>query len=219
MATSRPEDAPRGLEFLYSLNRLNVATSRARCLTLVVASPALRPRRRAHPAPDGAGECAVPLRGGGGGWSSIRQPACYRRPEEASMTAREPRWTQADQDRLQAALRLDAEDNQAFARLAARSQIPCVVVDDPGFGSVRTADTVHDEVLTHGPNKPAAPAGPGHDPRSRSPSPPTSTCCERELRGEHYVQERRRARHRAAAPGPLSPFDRAEAPEHQRRAR
>ena len=41
MATSRPEDAPRGLEFLYSLNRLNVATSRARCLTVVVASPAL----------------------------------------------------------------------------------------------------------------------------------------------------------------------------------
>jgi uncharacterized protein len=41
MATSTPEDAPRGLEFLYSLNRLNVATSRAHCLTLVVASPAL----------------------------------------------------------------------------------------------------------------------------------------------------------------------------------
>jgi uncharacterized protein len=41
MATSAPEDAPSGLEFLYSLNRLNVATSRARCLTLVVASPAL----------------------------------------------------------------------------------------------------------------------------------------------------------------------------------
>jgi hypothetical protein len=41
MATSRPEDAPRGMEFLYSLNRLNVATSRARCLTLVVASPEL----------------------------------------------------------------------------------------------------------------------------------------------------------------------------------
>jgi signal transduction histidine kinase len=30
MATSRPEDAPRGMDFLYSLNRLNVATSRAR---------------------------------------------------------------------------------------------------------------------------------------------------------------------------------------------
>lgn len=41
MATSRPEDAPRGMEFLYSLNRLNVATSRARCLAVVVASPHL----------------------------------------------------------------------------------------------------------------------------------------------------------------------------------
>ncbi len=41
MATSRPEDAPRGLDFLYSLNRLNVATSRARALAIVVASPAL----------------------------------------------------------------------------------------------------------------------------------------------------------------------------------
>jgi uncharacterized protein len=41
MATSSPELAPRGMEFLYSLNRLNVATSRARCVALVVASPAL----------------------------------------------------------------------------------------------------------------------------------------------------------------------------------
>lgn len=41
MATSRPEDAPRGLEFLYSLNRLNVATSRARCTCILVASPRL----------------------------------------------------------------------------------------------------------------------------------------------------------------------------------
>jgi uncharacterized protein len=41
MATSTPELAPRGMEFLYSLNRLNVATSRARCVALVVASPAL----------------------------------------------------------------------------------------------------------------------------------------------------------------------------------
>jgi hypothetical protein len=41
MATSTPEDAPRGMEFLYSLNRLNVATSRAQCLTILVASPAL----------------------------------------------------------------------------------------------------------------------------------------------------------------------------------
>lgn len=41
MATSTPEEAPRGLAFLYSPNRLNVATSRARCLAVVVASPAL----------------------------------------------------------------------------------------------------------------------------------------------------------------------------------
>lgn len=41
MATSRPEDAPRGLGFLYSLNRFNVATSRARCMCILVASPKL----------------------------------------------------------------------------------------------------------------------------------------------------------------------------------
>ena len=41
MATSRPEEAPRGLEFLYSLNRLNVATSRAQCAVILVASPHL----------------------------------------------------------------------------------------------------------------------------------------------------------------------------------
>jgi uncharacterized protein len=41
MATSKPEDAPRGMEFLYSLNRLNVAISRAQCVAVLVASPAL----------------------------------------------------------------------------------------------------------------------------------------------------------------------------------
>ena len=41
MATSSSDEAPHGMEFLYSLNRLNVATSRARCLALVVASPGL----------------------------------------------------------------------------------------------------------------------------------------------------------------------------------
>jgi hypothetical protein len=35
------EDAPRGLDFLYSRNRLNMAVSRARCLAYVVASPRL----------------------------------------------------------------------------------------------------------------------------------------------------------------------------------
>jgi uncharacterized protein len=39
MATSSHADAPRGMEFLYSPNRLNVAISRAQCLTILVASP------------------------------------------------------------------------------------------------------------------------------------------------------------------------------------
>lgn len=38
MATSSHMDAPRGMEFLYSSNRLNVAISRARCLSILVAS-------------------------------------------------------------------------------------------------------------------------------------------------------------------------------------
>ena len=41
MTTSSPEDAPRGMEFLYSLNRLNVATSRAKAMVIIVASPRL----------------------------------------------------------------------------------------------------------------------------------------------------------------------------------
>lgn len=41
MTSSTPEDAPRGMDFLYSRNRLNVAVSRAQGLAIVVASPAL----------------------------------------------------------------------------------------------------------------------------------------------------------------------------------
>jgi uncharacterized protein len=41
MATSRPEDAPRGMEFLFSANRFNVATSRAQCAVFLVANPSL----------------------------------------------------------------------------------------------------------------------------------------------------------------------------------
>ena len=40
-ATSSLADAPRGMEFLYSLNRLNVATSRAKCMCIMVGSPEL----------------------------------------------------------------------------------------------------------------------------------------------------------------------------------
>jgi hypothetical protein len=41
MTTSTHADAPRGMNFLYSLNRLNVATSRAKALSVLVCSPAL----------------------------------------------------------------------------------------------------------------------------------------------------------------------------------
>jgi uncharacterized protein len=41
LAASSAEDVPRGLDFLLSLNRLNVALSRARSLAVVVGSPAL----------------------------------------------------------------------------------------------------------------------------------------------------------------------------------
>jgi uncharacterized protein len=45
MAASSAEDAPRGMEFLYSRNRLNVAVSRAQAMAVLIASPALL---RAH---------------------------------------------------------------------------------------------------------------------------------------------------------------------------
>jgi len=40
-ATSSHADAPRGMEFLFSANRFNVATSRARCVSILVSSPRL----------------------------------------------------------------------------------------------------------------------------------------------------------------------------------
>lgn len=41
MATSSYAEAPRGMEFLYSANRFNVAVSRAKCQSILVASPDL----------------------------------------------------------------------------------------------------------------------------------------------------------------------------------
>jgi uncharacterized protein len=41
MTSSTAEDVPRGMDFLFSKNRLNVAVSRAQCLAIIVASPAL----------------------------------------------------------------------------------------------------------------------------------------------------------------------------------
>ena len=50
LTTSNPELAPRGMDFLYSRNRLNVATSRARCIAIVAASPDLLRVRARTPA-------------------------------------------------------------------------------------------------------------------------------------------------------------------------
>jgi len=41
MTSSSPEDAPRGMEFLYDPHRFNVATSRAMAMCILVGSPAL----------------------------------------------------------------------------------------------------------------------------------------------------------------------------------
>ena len=49
LATSSGEELPRNLEFLYSTHRLNVAVSRARCLSLLVYSPALLRTRARTP--------------------------------------------------------------------------------------------------------------------------------------------------------------------------
>jgi len=49
MTSSSPDLAPRGLDFLYSRHRLNVATSRARCVAVVVLSPDLLRVRARNP--------------------------------------------------------------------------------------------------------------------------------------------------------------------------
>jgi predicted RecB family nuclease len=50
MATSSGEYLPRFIEFLYSKNRLNVAISRAKCLAIFIANPALMAIRCSTPA-------------------------------------------------------------------------------------------------------------------------------------------------------------------------
>ena len=49
MATSSGEYLPRHIEFLYSKNRLNVAISRAKCLAIFIANPALMAIRCSTP--------------------------------------------------------------------------------------------------------------------------------------------------------------------------
>ena len=48
MTTSSGEDMPRGPEFLFSRNRLNVAVSRARCLAYLVCTEESAEFARAH---------------------------------------------------------------------------------------------------------------------------------------------------------------------------
>jgi superfamily I DNA and/or RNA helicase len=60
MATSSPEDAPRGMEFLYSLNRLNVAISGAKRAAILVANPWLFDRDSQR-----RGTCNSPMQSAG----------------------------------------------------------------------------------------------------------------------------------------------------------
>jgi hypothetical protein len=56
ITTSSQADAPRGMEFLYSPNRFNVATSRAKCLCIVVGSPSVFEAECRTPTADAVGE-------------------------------------------------------------------------------------------------------------------------------------------------------------------
>ena len=62
MASSSGEDIPRGLEFLLSRNRLNVAISRAQCLAYLVCSPRLLEVNCRTIDADAARERALPVR-------------------------------------------------------------------------------------------------------------------------------------------------------------
>ncbi len=96
MASSSGEDVPRGLDFLFSRNRLNVAISRAQCLAY----------RRCEPAPPGGGlqdrgadaarERAVPLRRGcGRAGLKHRLPVNRRKLVTAATRPKEEQCTRA----------------------------------------------------------------------------------------------------------------------------
>ena len=60
MATSTGEDVRRGMSFLFSRNRLNVAVSRAQALAVVVCSPRLL-SARCPPSTHAARQHALPF--------------------------------------------------------------------------------------------------------------------------------------------------------------
>ena len=67
MASSSGEDVPRGLEFLFSRNRFNVAISRARVPCVPRLLTAAARGRLQDDRPHAARECAVSVRGVGAG--------------------------------------------------------------------------------------------------------------------------------------------------------
>ena len=75
MTSSSPEDAPRGMEFLYNRFRFNVATSRAQALCILVGSPALFRPGVPQPAADEDGERLLPVPRAGHGRDLIRRCA------------------------------------------------------------------------------------------------------------------------------------------------
>ena len=72
------------MDFLYSRNRLNVATSRARCVAVVVASPDLL----ACPGPDTRRRCAWPTRSAGSSSSPRRDARALARTPPRGPDAR-----------------------------------------------------------------------------------------------------------------------------------
>jgi hypothetical protein len=68
------------MEFLYSLNRLNVATSRAQAMVIIVGSPRLLEPGVPQSAANAVGECALPPRSNGSSRREaiIRQSAASR---------------------------------------------------------------------------------------------------------------------------------------------
>jgi predicted RecB family nuclease len=88
LTTSAPELAPRGMDFLYSRNRLNVATSRARCVAVVVGSPDLWRVRARTPAQMRLANafCRFIELAAAGDGEAIADPTAVARPEFEILT-------------------------------------------------------------------------------------------------------------------------------------
>jgi hypothetical protein len=103
MATSTADEAPRGMQFLFNLNRLNVAVSRARALVAVIASPRLLDAAVRRPEElrmanalcrlaEAAGHVVAPARL----WLDVAGPrACAALAPGAARLERSDRWKQA----------------------------------------------------------------------------------------------------------------------------